>query len=342
MLPVADPDAPHGFLGRPFASSTTPTRVYTPHALLGAGSQALVFAARSDNGAPVALKVFRPSFFRTHGTQAAVIAQKEWTALRYAPPSPYVVRLLDFGQLASELTPRTLPLPWLALERIEGKNLRDLVTETRQRTGFGLDPWRALRILGFAAEGLRVLHEAGILHRDIKPSNLLVSGAPPEENTRIADLGLSRAAHARGLAPTFGVGPKLGAPEYSAPEAHDPARVGPAADVFSFAACAYFTLAGEPMFAGSPHVIAALMNLEAAPPLASRAGVHPAFAPALAGLSHVLARGTRRDPAARFPTVRAFWVELAGELAHALGSSPTPAPAPRATGVFQLNDEDGE
>ena len=67
--------------------------------------------------------------------------------------------------------------------------------------------WRFLIQL---LEGLKVLHNAGVVHRDIKSANVLLS-AP--DLIKIGDLGISTVLHSRQLART-----QIGTPLYLAPE----------------------------------------------------------------------------------------------------------------------------
>lgn len=60
---------------------------------------------------------------------------------------------------------------WIVEEYISGKNLRDF-----KEDGNYLTENEARSILLQMADGLSVLHRAGILHRDIKPSNLIWQG----------------------------------------------------------------------------------------------------------------------------------------------------------------------
>ena len=62
-------------------------------------------------------------------------------------------------------------------------------------------------------EGLKAIHDAGILHRDLKPSNIMMGG--DGETVSIIDFGISSAAEGRGeiLMAKTGM-----SPEYSAPE----------------------------------------------------------------------------------------------------------------------------
>lgn len=61
------------------------------------------------------------------------------------------------------------------------------------------------------AEGLGVIHAAGVVHRDMKPSNVLMASDGP----RIIDFGISRAADAAWLTHA---GRVVGSPGFMSPE----------------------------------------------------------------------------------------------------------------------------
>src|SRR5437660_10468635 len=72
---------------------------------------------------------------------------------------------------------------FIAMELVEGKTLRDLLTS-------GLMPMgKAIEIAAQVAEGLTKAHEAGIAHRDLKPENLMVSD---DGFVKILDFGLAK------------------------------------------------------------------------------------------------------------------------------------------------------
>jgi len=308
--------------------------------LIGSGSQALVFAVP---GAPLVIKVLRPSFVRGSPEISRLVVEKEHAALArtFGLGSPYLVRLADRGVLLHG----PLTLPWLALGRVPrdplGLTLGERVTTAVSTTGTGLAPARAMRLFGRLALGLGALHDAGLVHRDLKPSNVLVSGGLEDETPLIADFGVVRAA---GMAPTFGAGFLLSTPGYGAPESAHPARVVPATDVFSFAALAFLALAGEPPFQGSDLVIWAYVQGGVLRPLAARERLHPTLRTSaeLGPLQSLLKRALSPDPGHRPPSVQALWAELGGHLARVVraeGQAPAPlsraAPSARSTGLFE-------
>jgi serine/threonine protein kinase len=104
---------------------------------------------------------------------------------------------------------------------------------------------QVLALAAGLAEGLEVIHAAGVVHRDLKPSNVLLAPDGP----RIIDFGISRAAELPGMTRT---GLMTGSPSYMSPEQAEGGVVGPASDVFSFGSVLAFAATGrEPFGAGN-------------------------------------------------------------------------------------------
>jgi eukaryotic-like serine/threonine-protein kinase len=76
-------------------------------------------------------------------------------------------------------------LPFLAMERLQGKTLRDHLAAGR----FRLTQREGLEIAIQIASGLEAAHEKGIIHRDIKPANIFIT----EKNVaKILDFGVAK------------------------------------------------------------------------------------------------------------------------------------------------------
>ena len=76
-----------------------------------------------------------------------------------------------------------------------------------------------LRLAAGLAEGLAVIHAAGVVHRDLKPSNVLLANDGP----RLIDFGISRAMETTALTATGSV---VGSPGFMSPEQAEGARSG--------------------------------------------------------------------------------------------------------------------
>jgi hypothetical protein len=148
-----------------------------------------------------------------------------------------------------------------------------------------------LPVLAGIADGLAVLHEAGVVHRDLKPANVLLAddGTP-----LLADFGLAAAV---GDADA----PRGGSPFSMSPQQLDAAPPATADDVYAFGALAYELLSGYPPF--YPDARPERVRGEEPAPLPADANVPPA-------LEQLILRCLAKDPESRPPR--------AAELAAAL------------------------
>jgi serine/threonine protein kinase len=243
-------------IGATVASGTLPGVTFRLERVLGAGGVGVVFGStRLDAGTqtPVVVKLLRPSLVTSGGSMAPASVRKEAVALgrlnERVPPTPFVVRLVDAGDL--DIVQRVpLRLPWLAIEHVnggeEGTTLEDRVLFACDRTGSAFDPTRAARAIRCIASGVAAIHDVNVVHRDLTPGNVLCCGFGDTELFKISDFGLSRSA---GMQETFGK-VLLGTPGYASPEQSFPTEtgVGPLSDVFSLGCLVYFLLTGEPYF----------------------------------------------------------------------------------------------
>lgn len=150
--------------------------------------------------------------------------------------SPRVVKVIGIG--------RANGLPFIAMEYVDGKSLRDLI---RERGRLSWDEARAIALQ--VAEGLAAAHAVGILHRDVKPSNILVTA---KGEVKLTDFGIARAAD---LTAMSGGSTMLGTPHYMAPDDEESVR----SDLYSLGCTLYEMLTGSPPHPGDAHqrVIAA-------------------------------------------------------------------------------------
>ena len=164
------------------------------------------------------------------------------------------------------------------------------------------------------AETVAFAHAAGVVHRDLKPSNIMV-GAFGE--VLVLDWGVAKILReTAGLPsenrPDFGrpsgsnvgsgsgteAGTRIGTPGFMAPEQQrgDASTAGPAADVYSLGALAFWLLTGQPAPAASDAVTRGLAALQPKPSRRLRA---------------IVARCLAEAPGDRYPDGAALVADLA-------------------------------
>ncbi|HEY7104916.1 MAG TPA: PASTA domain-containing protein [Acidimicrobiia bacterium] len=166
---------------------------YRLDALLGAGGMAEVFAAHDvllDRRVAVKLPSASTETARERFRREARAA----AALNH----PNVVAVFDWGEQ---------PDPYLVMELVEGRSLRDVLTARRV-----LPPEEVADIGAQVADALEHAHAHGVVHRDVKPSNLLVTH---DGVVKVSDFGISKSVSGDALTEPGGV---IGTPGYLAPE----------------------------------------------------------------------------------------------------------------------------
>jgi tetratricopeptide (TPR) repeat protein len=206
----------------PFA----PAKRYELGKELGRGGMGVVYSAVDTMlDRPVAIKLLNSFDCGAEETRQFLLEARSVARLRH----PNVITVYDIGLMDLR--------HYLAMEMVEGEDLRTKIA----REG-PLPVAEALRLFVALADGLRVVHEAGILHRDIKPANVLIhrDGSP-----RLVDFGLAKLQN-----PTSGNQEDnfkcAGTPGYMAPEQIQGAELGPACDIYALGITLFTMLAGQP------------------------------------------------------------------------------------------------
>lgn len=156
-------------------------------------------------------------------------------------------------KLAHPNLPRTIDggvdssgLPYLAMELLDGRSLRDLVSEHPQA------PISWVAALGTQiVDGLAAAHAAGVIHRDLKPSNvMLLRGGV----VKVLDFGMGRIVDDADAGTLTSTGVTVGTARYMAPEQFVDSAVGQAADLYALGCVLFELLTGVPPFhSGSAH-----------------------------------------------------------------------------------------
>jgi eukaryotic-like serine/threonine-protein kinase len=244
---------------------------------IGAGGMGEVWRAVDEVlGRVVAVKAMLPQVADEPGfARRFLVEAKAMASVNH----PAVASIHDFGTDGG--------ITFLVMEFIDGESLAQVLARVGR-----LDPADTMRLVAEAAEGLRAVHECGIVHRDIKPANLLIRR---NGSLLITDFGISRTEDATHLTVSGAV---LGTPTYLSPEQVLGRPATARSDLYSLGLTAYECLAGHrPFVADNPYAMA-LQRVQSAPrPLS---GDLPA--PVLA----VVARALAGDPADRWPSAAAL------------------------------------
>jgi serine/threonine protein kinase len=281
--------------------------------LLGQGGMGRVLLARDTVlGRHVAIKIVRDDLGLPPESRDALFARMRQEARAAAAiEHPHLVTLHDMGEEPDVGL-------YLVFEYLTGPTLRE------QSAQGPLDVAIVATMARELGDALTTAHDAGVIHRDVKPENVILS----PRGAKLTDFGLARL----GDSTLTTAGSVLGTPAYSAPEALALGTFSPASDQFSLAATVFEAICTHRAFPGDDALtIAARIATEPAPPL-------PLFRSAAADprlvsrLDAVLTRALAKDPAARYPSCRAFGDALAAAITVRASDTPpsSETPPPRS------------
>jgi len=227
---IAASEPPMGEENRIFATGELLDGVYEIMQLLGRGGMGQVFEAHD------------------HLLNRRVAIKAAWPN-PLSPPLRNEARALAAFQHPSLVSVHTLGehrgIDYLVMERVYGVSLTQHAS-TRWGSGQKFTPAEVVQIVLPAAEGLSVVHRAGLVHRDIKPDNIMLT---PVHRVVLMDFGL--------VLPEFDVNGQqrvAGSPPYMAPEAllntAEPGS-GHLVDIFGLGVLAYELLTGVRPYMGS-------------------------------------------------------------------------------------------
>ena len=260
--------------------------------LLARSGMASIFRAKDDfSGVTVALKVPHVQF------EADVVFAQRFER------EEKIMQGLDHPAIVRLLRPRERSRIYLAMEYVEGRSLRAMMTGK---------PLPAAQALGYArqvCDALVYLEAKGVVHRDLKPENVIVQ---PDGKVKILDFGIAMAETSRRL--TWGaLSNALGTPDYMAPEQIRGRRGDARTDVYALGVLLYEMLTGNlPWDASNP---TALLRAKAndEPRLPS---YHvPGFDPSLEA---IILKAIEREPRFRYASA----AELLRDLETPAGVAP--------------------
>nr|WP_277922391.1 serine/threonine-protein kinase [Streptomyces sp. Root264] len=201
---------------------------------LGAGGMGTVYAALTDSGQRVAVKVVHP--LQAVDPEFRARFRRE-VRLCARVQGPFLLPLL-----AADPDAET---PWLATEYATG------LTLAQHLAAHG--PLAGAALYAFAtgtAQALAAIHAAGVVHRDVKPQNVLLTPAGP----RVLDFGIAHAADGTSVTRT---GVLTGTPGWISPEHYRDGVTAAEGDLFAWGALVAYAATGRlPFGSGAAEAVA--------------------------------------------------------------------------------------
>ena len=198
---------------------------------------------------------------------------------------PNVITIHDIG--------REGDIAYMAMELLEGVELRDMMRRGRVPLPFALD------IVAQVAFGLAFAHERGVIHRDIKPANVMIVR---DRHAKIMDFGIAklRLSDIKTQA-----GAILGSPKYMSPEQVTGIRADHRSDIFSLGVMLYELATGKPPFSGTEisQIMHQIATVTPPPPSA----INPSLPPML---DLIAAKALQKTLDARYQNAAEFAVDL--------------------------------
>jgi eukaryotic-like serine/threonine-protein kinase len=275
---------------------------YELDGIVGRGGMAEVFRARDIRlDRVVGVKTLRDDLARDQTFQARFRREAQSAA---SLNHPSIVAVYDTG----EDMVGSLPVPYIVMEFVDGRTLRDLLRDDRR-----LLPERAAEITDGVLRALDYSHRNGIVHRDIKPGNVMLTRSG---DVKVMDFGIARAVSDSQLTMTQ-TAQVIGTAQYLSPEQARGERVDARSDLYSTGCLLYELLTGRPPFTGDSPVAIAYQHVKEPPIPPSQ--IDPEVPP---WADAIVLKAMEKDPADRYQSAG----EMRNDIQRALSGAPVAAP----------------
>jgi eukaryotic-like serine/threonine-protein kinase len=264
--------------------------------ILGRGGMAEVHLGRDSRlGRTVAIKMLRNDLARDPTFQARFRREAQSAA---GLNHPAIVAVYDTGEdKVAEAGGGTLSLPYIVMEFVEGRTLREMLNEDGQPLATNI----ALEVTSGVLSALEYSHRAGIVHRDIKPANVMLT---KRGEIKVMDFGIARAVAdvSATMTQTHAV---IGTAQYLSPEQARGETVDARSDLYSAGCMLYELLTGRPPFVADSPVAVAYQHVREVPQPPST------FNPRIPqAVDRVVLHALAKDREARYQSAQAFRADV--------------------------------
>lgn len=226
---------------------------YIVEELIGRGGMADVhLGVDKILGRKVAIKLLRPEMARDPMVQTRFRREAKAVA---GLNHPNIVSVFDTGEEERQIDGSTVSLPYIVMEYVCGRTLRDLHKAGEITVELAID-----YVLG-VLEALAHSHSMGIVHRDIKPANIMVTS---KGALKVMDFGIARAM-ADSSSTMTQTQTVVGTAQYLSPEQARGELVDARTDLYSTGCLLYELLTGRPPFIGDSPLSVAYQHVGETP-----------------------------------------------------------------------------
>ncbi|MGH8966372.1 MAG: Stk1 family PASTA domain-containing Ser/Thr kinase, partial [Actinomycetes bacterium] len=258
--------------------------------VLGYGGMSEVHKGRDVRlGRDVAVKVLRADLARDPQFQERFRREAQNAA---ALNHPAIVAVYDTGETRTEHG----PLPYIVMEYVDGRTLRDIV-----KTEGPLPGQRAMEIMADVSAALDFSHRHGIIHRDVKPANVMITRTGA---VKVMDFGIARAIH-DGQAAVTQTAAVIGTAQYLSPEQARGEQVDARSDVYAAGCVLYELITGDPPFTGDSPVAVAYQHVREDPTPPSHQNPEVS-----AAMDAVVLKAMSKNPANRYQSAAEMRTDL--------------------------------
>jgi beta-lactam-binding protein with PASTA domain/predicted Ser/Thr protein kinase len=289
--------------------------------ILGRGGMAEVHLGRDTRlGRVVAIKLLRTDLARDPMFQARFRREAQSAA---GLNHPAIVAVYDTGEeTVVESGGGSVALPYIVMEYVEGRTLRDILREGRP-----MEVQQALEVTAGVLSALDYSHRMGIVHRDIKPANVMLTAGG---DIKVMDFGIARALAdvSATMTQTQAV---IGTAQYLSPEQARGETVDARSDLYSAGCLLYELMTDRPPFVADSPVAVAYQHVREIPQPPS---AHNSAIPEV--VDRIVLHALAKDREARYQTAAEFRGDVeaavAGRAVAAALTAPHQGPGGRAAG----------